>query len=81
MTLPDTVTEWVDAHKGDRLFGYLLEHRSATIAELASIGGVSMERVIADMGGLHDYGIVTKFGNKAYSVVRLDFRIGRGANG
>lgn len=77
MTLDATTTEWVEKHKNDPLIAYLLEHRSATIAELASIGRMSMDRVIADMGGLHDYGIVTKYGNKAYSIVRLDFRVGR----
>lgn len=77
MTWDATTPEWVEKHKNDPIVGYLLEHRSATIAELASIGRMSMDRVIADMGGLHDYGIVTKYGNKAYSIVRLDFRVGR----
>lgn len=76
----DTITEWFEANKNEPLVAYLVEHRSATIAELAAAGRVSMDRVIAYMGGLHDYGIVTKFGNKAYSIVRLDFRVGRNGN-
>lgn len=73
-----TRTTWEERHEAwiresvtrDRMLRYLKSRGSATIAELADVGGVSIERIVADMGGLHDYGIVTKYGNEPQSVVR-----------
>jgi len=68
----DTVADWIAKHRTDRPIAYLIDHRSATIAELADVAGVSLERIVANMGGLHDYGIVTKYGNEPQSIVRWD---------
>jgi len=69
----DTVADWVAEHRTDRPIAYLIDHRSATIAELADVAGVSLERIVAHMGGLHDYGIVTRYGDKPWSRVRWDY--------
>lgn len=71
--MTDTLSRWVDEHRHDRAIAYLIARRTATLAELADAGGTSIERMAADMGGLHDHGIVTKYGNRPESRVRWDW--------
>jgi len=69
----DTLAAWVAEHRTDRPTAYLIAHHTATIAELADAAGWSIERTCSIMGGLHDYGIVTKYGNRPESRVRWDW--------
>jgi len=69
----DTVADWVAEHRTDPVIAYLIDHHTATIAELAAHGNTTIDRMLADMGGLHDYGIVTRYGDKPWSRVRWDY--------
>jgi hypothetical protein len=51
---------------------YLSQVGSATLQQVAEACDLTVENVAADFGGLHDYGIVTRYGSKPESVVRFE---------
>lgn len=52
-----------------RVLEAIRRHQSSTIGELAAELDLPWSRVCADLGGLHDYGYVTRYGSTEFSRV------------
>ena len=55
-----------------RVLALLRKRGSSTLRELALELELSVTMVAADLGGLHDRGYVTKYGNEPSSIARWD---------
>lgn len=55
-----------------RVLEAIRRHGTATIGDLATELGMSVDAVSADLGGLHDHGHLTRYGRQTDSLVRWD---------